>query len=159
MKKNQKIILTLFVIVSVVIIAVALIFVPRRLLKDNEEFEPNIIYIYTSNGSSPQAMELEESDQKELEKIFQKYHFYLYPNIKGLIYEDVCLWDEAESQYYISWIGSQKDYMTREWELQISDNTAYLMSYNYFYKIYNNKEFVKEVDSLLSKYYEKPLSH
>ncbi len=145
MNKKSKIQITLALVVIVFLTTVLIIFFPRKLVAPNEEMEWEQIVIFREGEMIYLEDVLDDDKKTELEQLFRRYTCRL--TVQN--YEEE-IGDEEKEDYFFMWQTFQYDVSRAQWMLHIVDDKACRSSFGkYTYKIYNEAEFVEEVEDIL----------
>ena len=132
-------------IIGVILIVVAFIFWPRRLLPKNAMLQLDAVTIKIADGKCTAITGISVEDQKKVRMILQKYTCHLCADPqKG----------DEDWECTLSYFSQKKDRMDAWWLLDIYKDKAYRNYGNYSYVVNNSDGLRQELYEVLKPYVE-----
>lgn len=145
MNKKRKTKIAFCVLFIILLTAILMLFFPRKIIAPYEEMEWEQIVIFREGEMIYLENMLDDEKKAELEQLFRRYTCRL--TVQN--YEEE-IWDEEKEDYFFVWQTFQYDMSKAQWMVYIVDDKACRSSFGkYTYKIYNEAEFIEEVEDIL----------
>lgn len=144
MKQKKNIIISISIILGILIV-VAFIFWPRRLLPKNAMLQLDAVTIKIADGKCTGITGISVEDQKTIRMILQKYTCHLCADPqKG----------DEDWECTLSYFSQKKDRMDAWWLLDIYKDKVYRNYGNYYYVVNNSDGLRQELYEVLKPYVE-----